>query len=204
MSNKLIYIIRHGETDYNRLGVVQGCGIDSSLNEKGIKQAQSFYNYYKDIQFQKIYTSALQRTQQSVLPFIEAGKPYQVFSQLNEISWGVFEGKPQNETERKAYWDVVNAWKFGNFNAKIENGESAAELQMRQESFIQLLKFQKESCVLVATHGRAMKSLLCTMLQLPLTQMESFEHSNLCLYILEFNGHSFELITKNDTMHLMQ
>ena len=54
------------------------------------------------IHFQKIYTSALQRTQQSVLPFIEAGKPYQVFSQLNEISWGVFEGKPQNETERKA------------------------------------------------------------------------------------------------------
>jgi probable phosphoglycerate mutase len=202
MFNKLIYLIRHGETDFNKLGIVQGSGINSELNEKGKQQAQSFYQYYKDIQFQKIYTSALIRTQQSVLPFIEAGRSYQIFPELNEISWGVFEGKPQNEAERKAYWDVVNAWKFGDFSAKIEAGESAEELHLRQQSFIQFLRLQKESCVLVATHGRAMKSLLCAMLQLPLTQMETFEHSNLCLYILEFNGSTFELLSRNNTQHL--
>ncbi|MCG9880923.1 MAG: histidine phosphatase family protein [Bacteroidia bacterium] len=202
MENKLIYIIRHGETEFNKLGIVQGSGINSSLNERGISQAGKFYEMYKDIKFQKIYTSALVRTQESVLPFIEAGKSYQTFTELNEISWGVFEGKPQNETERKAYWDVVNAWKNGDYSAKIVNGESAAELQHRQLNFIEFLKRQKETCVLVATHGRAMKSLLCTMLQLPLSEMESFEHSNLCLYVLEFNGNSFELIIRNNTNHL--
>lgn len=202
MTNKIIYIIRHGETDFNKLGIVQGSGINSDLNEKGKQQAKRFYEYYKDIKFQKIYTSALTRTQQSVLPFIEDGKPYQVFPQLNEISWGIFEGKPQNESERLAYWEVVNAWKTGNFNAKIEGGESAAELQLRQQSFIQFLQVQKEDCVLVATHGRAMKSLLCTLLKRPLTEMESFEHSNLCLYIVEYNGKSFELKLHNNTQHL--
>jgi probable phosphoglycerate mutase len=202
MGDKLIYIIRHGETDYNKLGVVQGSGIDSDLNPRGVQQAANFYAYYKEIKFQKIYTSALKRTQQSVLPFIEIGKPYQVLPELNEISWGIFEGKPQNESERLAYWEVVNGWKNGNYSAKIEAGESAAEMQARQLPVVQLLKAQKEDCVLIATHGRAMKSLLCTLLNLPLSAMESFEHSNLCLYIVNFNGETFELISRNSTTHL--
>jgi probable phosphoglycerate mutase len=202
MGDKLIYIIRHGETDYNKLGIVQGSGIDSDLNPRGVQQAANFYNYYKEIKFQKIYTSALKRTQQSVLPFIEIGKPYQVLPELNEISWGIFEGKPQNESERLAYWEVVNGWKNGNYSAKIEAGESAAEMQARQLRVVQLLKAQKEDCVLIATHGRAMKSLLCTLLNLPLSAMESFEHSNLCLYIVNFNGETFELISRNSTTHL--
>jgi probable phosphoglycerate mutase len=202
MGDKLIYIIRHGETDFNKLGIVQGSGIDSDLNPRGVQQAANFYAYYKEIKFQKIYTSALKRTQQSVLPFIEIGKPYQVLPELNEISWGIFEGKPQNESERLAYWEVVNGWKNGNYSAKIEAGESAAEMQARQLPVVQLLKAQKEDCVLIATHGRAMKSLLCTLLNLPLSAMESFEHSNLCLYIVNFNGETFELISRNSTTHL--
>ena len=202
MGNKLIYIIRHGETDFNKLGIVQGSGIDSDLNPRGVQQAANFYAFYKEINFQKIYTSALKRTQHSVLPFIETGKPYQILPALNEISWGIFEGKPQNESERLAYWEVVNGWKNGNYSAKIEAGESAAEMQARQLPVVQLLKAQKEDCVLIATHGRAMKSLLCTLLNLPLSAMESFEHSNLCLYIVNFNGETFELISRNSTTHL--
>jgi probable phosphoglycerate mutase len=75
-------------------------------------------------------------------------------------------------------------------------------MQARQLPVVQLLKAQKEDCVLIATHGRAMKSLLCTLLNLPLSAMESFEHSNLCLYIVNFNGETFELISRNSTTHL--
>lgn len=41
---KDIYLIRHGETDYNRMRVVQGSGIDADLNELGNKQARAFLN----------------------------------------------------------------------------------------------------------------------------------------------------------------
>lgn len=58
-SVKDIYLIRHGETAYNRLGMVQGSGIDSDLNALGQQQAQSFFEYYKDLNFDKIYTSKL-------------------------------------------------------------------------------------------------------------------------------------------------
>jgi broad specificity phosphatase PhoE len=202
MKTKLVYIIRHGETDFNRLGIVQGSGIDMPLNELGMKQALKFYDYYKGIKFNKIYTSALIRTQQSVLPFIEAGYAYQAAEALNEISWGVFEGKPQSEQERAQYWSVVNAWKEGNYHAKIEGGESAFELQMRQKSFIQYLKGRNDACILISMHGRALKSFLCTLLNLPLSDMEKFEHSNLCLYILNFEEETVKVLKHSDIAHL--
>ena len=61
---KDIYLIRHGETEYNRKGVVQGSGIDADLNELGQKQAEAFFAHYQDLPIDKIYTSALKRTHQ--------------------------------------------------------------------------------------------------------------------------------------------
>jgi probable phosphoglycerate mutase len=203
MENRLFYIIRHGETEFNKLGIVQGSGVDMPLNQLGVAQAQKFYDYYKEIKFKKIYTSSLIRTQQSVLPFIEVGYPYKAIPALNEISWGVYEGKPQNEEERKVYGEVVNSWNTGNYNARILGGESALDLQLRQLTFIQFLKQQADDCVLIAMHGRALKCFLCTLLELPLSEMDSFEHRNLCLYILEYDGKKFKVIKNCDTTHLM-
>jgi probable phosphoglycerate mutase len=203
MENKLIYIVRHGETDFNKLGIVQGSGVDMELNSRGIEQAMAFYNCYKDIRFKHIYTSKLIRTQQSVLPFIEAGFRYSTHQELNEISWGIYEGKMQSEEERKQYWSVVNQWNDGNYYAKLELGESAIEMQTRQMPIINKLKADPYDCVLVCMHGRAMKSLLCTMLSRPLSEMDNFQHSNLCLYIIELNEGKFNLIRENDISHLL-
>ncbi|HYG15236.1 MAG TPA: histidine phosphatase family protein, partial [Bacteroidia bacterium] len=40
---KTIYLVRHGETEFNRMGIVQGSGVDSELNETGRKQADLFF-----------------------------------------------------------------------------------------------------------------------------------------------------------------
>lgn len=47
--NKNIYILRHGETENNRLAIVQGSGIDGTLNQKGEEQAKAFYQKYQEI-----------------------------------------------------------------------------------------------------------------------------------------------------------
>ena len=202
MKTKTIYIIRHGETDFNKLGIVQGSGVDMPLNEVGKQQAKKFYDFYKSINFKMIYTSALIRTKQSVLPFIEEGRPCMSNAALNEISWGVFEGKPKNPEERAMYWDVVNAWKKGVYSAKIMHGESAIELQNRQIPFINYLKNQiHEDCILICMHGRAMKSFLCTLMNEPLSEMEKYEHSNLCLYMLELDKNKTQIKLFKDISH---
>ena len=84
---KDIYLIRHGETEYNRKRVVQGSGIDADLNDLGQKQAAAFFAHYQNLTIDKIYTSVLRRTHQSVKGFIEKGLPWEQYEGLNEISW---------------------------------------------------------------------------------------------------------------------
>jgi probable phosphoglycerate mutase len=90
--SKKVYLVRHGQTDFNLRNIVQGSGVDTDLNELGRNQAAMFYQMYKDIPFDKIYTSALKRSQQSVQQFIARGIPFDALAGLNEISWGPKEG----------------------------------------------------------------------------------------------------------------
>ena len=200
--SKKIFLVRHGETEFNRLGIVQGSGVDKELNDLGRKQAEQFFSAYSSENFDHVYISALQRTRQSVQGFLDLGIPYTVVPELNEISWGVFEGKQQVDTERKEYWGVVNSWKDGDYDAKIAGGESAREMQACQMKIVErVFKNESENTILVCMHGRAMKSMLCTLLNQPLSTMETFEHSNLGLYLLEYTNGKFHVLKRNDRSH---
>lgn len=202
MIKKQILIIRHGETDFNRMNIVQGSGVDTDLNELGQQQARLFYEAYKTHPFDVVYTSALKRSWQSVSQFLNTGIRHTALSELNEICWGDFEGREQTPEQKEKYWETVNHWKNGLLNASIPNGESAIQLQQRQKKAAELILNGAEKEVLICMHGRAMKSFLCLLLNKPLTQMEDFQHTNLCLYHLEYDGNACTLVKGNDISHL--
>ncbi len=204
-SNKKIYIIRHGQTEFNRLGIVQGCGIDSDLNATGRKQAQAFFEYYKDEIFDKIYTSTLKRTHQSVINFIEKGINWQQHEGLNEISWGNREGKLPDETDNILFAEITEKWNLGETNLKFEEGQSPQEMAEKQAYFLDMLVSDRtEKNVLISMHGRALKILLSTIICNDLSKMDTFDHTNLCLYLLNYNydSNTFKVLKYNDTTHL--
>lgn len=205
-SIKTIYLIRHGQTDFNQKGIVQGSGIDSELNTMGKQQALRFYREYQDVKFDKIYISELKRTYQTVAQFIAAGLPYQVLSELNEINWGELEGKsPDIETNRR-FEQTVKQWRNGNLDFCVSGGESPNQLYLRQRMGLQkILSNTSEKEVLVCMHGRAMRSFLCLLTATPLSKMDDFEHANVCLYKLqqiEPNATEFKIILHNHLAHL--
>jgi probable phosphoglycerate mutase len=206
LHTKTIYLIRHGETEYNRIGVVQGSGIDSDLNETGIAQARAFFEAYQHINFDKIYTSKLRRTVQSVQNFIDLGIPYEQHEGLNEISWGEKEGKVPNYLEDKYYLEVIANWGKGKTDVPAApQGESPEEVVVRQKvAFEKILSRSEEKTILVAMHGRAIRILLTHLLDLPLSEMDTFEHTNLCLYRLSYHNQTqkFQLEVSNDVAHL--
>jgi probable phosphoglycerate mutase len=202
MVTKQLFIVRHGETDFNRQNIVQGSGVDKELNALGRLQAQKFYEYYHKIPFQHIFTSSLIRTHQSVEAFINNGIKHSVIPELNEISWGDFEGKQQTPEQKAIYWETVQMWNNGFLQAKITNGESPLEMQERQKIALNQIINTEEEVILICMHGRAMKSFLCLMLGESLTKMEQFQHTNLCLYHLQYDGTKFELLKSNDITHL--
>ncbi len=202
---KKLYIIRHGETEYNRQNIVQGSGVDTDLNPLGISQAEAFFRYYNTHPFERVFTSALKRSQQSVKQFINAGIPHTILPELNEISWGDFEGKHQTPEQKAIYHEMINRWNSGDLHAKIPNGESPLEMQNRQKvAAHQILNETAEKELLICMHGRAMKSFLCLLLNEPLTKMEQFQHTNLCLYEVHYDGEYGRLVKSNDIMHLTE
>ncbi len=203
--NKKIYLIRHGQTEYNRRGVVQGSGIDAPLNEVGQMQAQAFYDAYHQMPFQKVYTSVLQRSIQSVQSFLNNGLPHTKLAGLNEINWGVKEGKVPTSEEHSYYTEITDGWKAGKLDVAIEGGESPIMVQERQkEALKQILDHQDEELILICMHGRAIRIFLCLMLSRDLREMDDFPHSNLGLYLLtyDYEREQFSLEQTNDTSHL--
>nr|WP_236668659.1 histidine phosphatase family protein [Hymenobacter rubidus] len=196
-------MLRHGQTDFNVRGIVQGSGVDSSLNDTGRRQAAQFFAAYGHIPFDKVYTSALRRTHESVQQFLDLGLPHEAHAGLNEISWGVREGTRITMEEDAEYREVLAGWVAGDTHARLTGGESPEEVAARQRPFIELLKSrEEEQTVLVCMHGRAMRVMLCQLLNYPLSCMEGFEHSNLCLYKLEYTGSVFTIKNFLDVAHL--
>lgn len=202
---KNIFIIRHGQTEYNKKGIVQGSGIDAPLNEKGLAQASAFFEYYNHLKIDKIYTSTLIRTHQSVKCFIEKGIDWEQHQGLNEISWGTREGKLPDNEDNKHFNIITQKWAQGQTNLRFAAGESPDEVAERQNVFWKkMLEQTHEQNVLIAMHGRALKILLAKVLNNNLAKMEEYEHSNLCLYWLTFNYNNDSLVVVkfNDTNHL--
>ena len=202
MFTKEIYLIRHGETEFNRTGIVQGSGVDSILNKNGRRQAEMFYNKYRDNPFEKIYTSTLQRTIQSVQKFIDKGIPHEALTGLNELSWGITEGIPFSIESNQLYYGIIEEWKNGNITRAMDGGESPVQVKSRQETAINKILEGNEKLILVCMHGRAMKIMLAWLTGDPISNMDLFEHDNLSLYVLRYHENKFRIHVTNDRSHL--
>jgi phosphoserine phosphatase len=210
-----LYIIRHAETELNRKGIVQGSGVDSDLNKIGQRQAHLFYQYYKNIPFQYILTSALKRTHQTVEPFLRSLSNnrqklsnisisnWLKFKELNEISWGVQEGKKSDPIMHETYKQLMSDWENGIYETRFEAGESASELHARVSSVVNYLTQNHiGQNILLCTHGRTLLCLLTILKNEPLSKMNTFKHQNTCLYKAHYIDGEFHFEMENDVRHL--
>ncbi len=200
---KEIFIIRHGQTEHNRKGIVQGKGINLPLNDTGLKQASLFSKAYGDVDFDVVYTSTLLRAQETVSFFIQKGIKHIIAAALDEISWGSLEGQNQTMEDSKEFHDLIKEWENGNVEISAPNGESPLDVQKRQQPFIDAIINSNDKKILVCMHGRAMRVLLCTLMKTSLSKMQTFEHANLTLYKLHLHSNNnIEVVLHNDQQHL--
>lgn len=194
-----LYIIRHAETEYNRKGIIQGSEVDSDINDVGESQANSFYEYYKNINFDKIYVSDLKRTFQTIRRFTENGLSYEKLKEFNEISWGVNQGKSDDLED---YARLIDTWLAGNLDNKFEEGESPNEMSVRLVKGFNKVLDDDHDTVLLCIHGRALRILLSKIIDNDLTKMDKYVHSNTGLYILEYKNGKYEILGSNLRDHL--
>jgi probable phosphoglycerate mutase len=111
-----------------------------------------------------------------------------VHSGLNEICWGKYEGQQITHTAAGYFEDLFGRWRAGETDIPIGGGgESPLDVALRQEPVIDVIFSRPdEERILICMHGRAMRILLCQLMDLPLSEMETFKHQNLSLYHLRF------------------
>ena len=199
---KSFFFIRHGQTDYNKNHIVQGSGVDSILNELGRIQARQFYDHYKDEGFELVISSQLKRSIETIQSFVEElGVPHEVHADINEISWGVHEGKIGTLKMKQTYDDMTAQWQSGNFDAHLEGAESARQLSVRCTRFIEYIKTLKQEKVLICSHGRTLRCLMCLMKGEHLREMENYGHHNVGLFQAEYDDGQFRFLLENDVSH---
>lgn len=198
---KTLYIIRHGQTDLNLKGIVQGRGVDSPLNETGKRQAEAFYTHYRHVEFDKIYTSTLVRTHQTVALF--KGIPTEQLAGLDEIGWGIYEGREQTPDIMAGFVELTEGWRRGELDRAVEGGETPNQLAARQRDVLtHILSRRDERTVLVCMHGRAMRVLLCLLIERDIALMDEFPHMNTALYKVQYDGERFTIVDAYNIEHL--
>ena len=147
-----LYLIRHGETDWNLENKIQGDS-DIPLNQTGILQAEQVKETLKDISFDLCYTSPLKRASKTAEIIIEGKCPIISIPELTERDFGKIEGNPITSEQSKKYWNYE-------LNSHDEEVEPVRHLLHRTREFlIKLLKEHKEQTILIVTHGSTLRAL---------------------------------------------
>lgn len=200
---KTVYIVRHGQTDYNLQGIVQGSGVDSSLNDHGRKQGHFLFEKYGEVAFEVVLTSGLRRTWETVAGFIEKGIAWEKHPEINEMSWGTHEGKKGTAESIAEYQRIKDGWGLGEIDGRIGGGESAREMGVRLQKFIDHLPEREEELMLICSHGRAMCGLVTMMMGRPIDRMNELRHSNTGLWRATLNDKGYwDFDLMNDRTHL--
>lgn len=203
MSRIRLLIARHGETDYNRKGLLQGRGIDAPLNETGKEQAIRLSGYLKSYKTEELYSSNLKRTWQTAKPYCEyLDIPTIREENLDEMDFGDFEGLSFGEIANEIS-DLQKAWKSGDTSVRIPGGESPDEVFDRANDSVQSIinSFAGTTLTLIL-HGRLIRVLLSEWLGYGLQNMHKIEHQNGAVNQLVYTDNSFTSVYLNKTEHL--
>ncbi|WP_346661096.1 alpha-ribazole phosphatase [uncultured Veillonella sp.] len=204
---KTLYIVRHGETDWNKMGKYQGI-TDVPLNENGLNQAKACGEALKDITFDRILSSDLSRalvTAETIRG--DRTTPITVDKRLRELNFGDWEAMLFSDIE--ARWPgLIDEMYLRPHLVKVPNGESFKDLQDRAWAGLEefLNKNDEEETLLIACHGGTIRTLLCKLLDISISHCWNFSQGNTAINRIFYNGmgeydHNI-LNLLNDTAHV--
>ena len=197
-----IYVVRHGETEWNIQGRLQG-HLDSLLTPRGQQQAQALAERLARISFTALYSSDLGRaltTAETIGEQVEL--PVQTDSRLRERNLGVLQGLTRDES-RQQFPDVWEQLTSGDPNYAVPEGESARQRTDRSVAFLEAVaRAHPGKTLLIIAHGGVLSGLFYQSLGLPLNEPRRFSIPNAAVNLFSINGSGWRLETWGDTAHL--
>lgn len=154
-----LYIVRHGQTEWNVQKRMQG-RLDSSLTEKGIKNALRLRDRLAPITFDEVYSSPSERALTTARLIQPDGKKITIDSRLMEIHLGKWQGKTEQEIQEQFPVEYDHYWNAPEL-FRNEDGETFTNVKERIEDFLSFLEEKHTNGkVLIVTHGVAIMTFL--------------------------------------------
>lgn len=144
-----VYIVRHGQTDWNKEGRIQG-GTDNPLNATGREQAAVMAKLLEDVKIDAVYVSSHLRAKQTAAVF-EGRSVIEPMDNLRERFFGKFEGGNDKDTTTVADWNKRRfAW-----TDDMEGGETLESQSRRAEAALKAIrdKHKNGGTIVIVGHG---------------------------------------------------
>jgi len=192
-----ILLIRHGENDYIKKGVLPGRTPDLHLNEKGRSQAQALAERLAKAPIKAVYSSPLERAIETAEPLASAlGLEAIIRPDLIETDIGEWQGMSHKALRRSKAWRIVQTapslWRF-------PNGESFSECQTRIVGELEALRTKHEEKDLFAcvSHGDPIRLAVAYYLGLSLDHFQRLAAAPSSITALYVGEASSRLLTMN-------
>ena len=199
----VIYLVRHGETDFNT-GVQRIRGrIPIPLNEAGKRHADEVGKALSTVKLDTIFYSEVERAKETA----EGVHKYQPDATFLEeplaidIDWGEWSGKTyreaMSEEDEKLFWSNPNVM-------EIPKGETFYQVLDRIHRLMFKIRNSPDEKVCIVSHGAVLNLFLCYAMEAPLSRFWDFYGAACSLTELDYDKktHHFKLVRFNDTHHL--
>lgn len=149
MTVKKWYLIRHGETDFNKKRFFYGKA-DVSINETGKEQASKIHQLLKGRAISRIYTSQLKRTLETAAIIFPDHIPT-AYKALNERDFGLWEGRTANEIQ-VAFPLVWEEWLESPFDVTPSKAEPFQKFKDRVQSIVEEIRETEDDEIAIVGH----------------------------------------------------
>ena len=183
-----LYLIRHGETGWNRVQRLQGLR-DVPLNGRGVRQARRLADQFRDVPIAAVFSSPLARARQTASLISGRGQwPVVIEDDLREIDHGSCTGMRVRAVARK-FPDGHAGWRWSPDRFAPVTGESLQEVYRRAiRVFLRILSMGLRGDVAVVSHGVINALLLCAAEDLPIARVWEFSQLNGGANVLRLQG----------------
>jgi probable phosphoglycerate mutase len=200
-----LYITRHGETEWNKAGKMQGWQ-NSDLTEKGIENAKKLGESLKSIEFDRIYCSPLGRALETA-KHIRGSKATEIIikDSLKEMGFGCWEGVDHEEVERTYPEQKHNFWNKPHLYEPVD-GESYQQLIERVGKLLdEIIRDESFGNILIVTHAAVKKAIYKVLRDIPMEDFWGPPYMyDTCLTVLEITNGEIKWLLEADTSHLDQ
>ena len=191
-----LWLIRHGETNWNVEGRIQG-QTDRPLNNLGIEQAKRLAERLTSGHFDAVYASDSERAHHTA-KIVVGERHICLDKRLREINFGYLEGKTRAEftsDERRAY----EAHRADPYNVALPGGESWTDVQTRVGAWLDTLP--SEGRVVAFSHGGTIRAFILSIMKPPHSLNWQLIFGNTSVTRLRL-GERILIQTLNDVSHL--